>query len=307
MNAKWICPAVTPFQPNENPSAPLEIDFESAGRLYENLIANDIDGVLIGGSLGEFFGQTLKQREELAKFAVKQIAGRMQVIIGTANMIAEEIAPLSNACLDAGADAVMIVPPFYFSFSDKEMYDFYSRMAKEIHGPVYLYNFPDRTGYTISPIVVRRLSEEYENIVGIKDTISGMDHTRELIKAVKPIRPDFEIFSGFDDNFAHNVLSGGDGAICGFSNVAPKICTDWVKAVRANDLELSAVYHQKINRCMDVYSIGAPFVPYVKEACRQCGWISSAACTFPIPNLDAAERAKVTAFLVREGLIEATS
>lgn len=53
----------------------------------------------------------------------------------------------------------MIVPPFYFSFGDGEMYSFYSRMAEEIHGPVYIYNFPDRTGYTISPSVVRRLAK----------------------------------------------------------------------------------------------------------------------------------------------------
>lgn len=297
MNAKWICPAVTPFHQDGS------IDFESAGRLYDHLIAGGIDGVLIGGSLGEFFGQTLQQREALARFAAEHIAGRIKVIVGTANMIAEEIAPLSNACLDAGADAVMIVPPFYFCFGDGEMYDFYSRMAKNIHGPVYIYNFPDRTGYTISPSVVRRLAEENSNIIGIKDTISGMDHTRELIKAVKPVRPDFEIYSGFDDNFAHNVLSGGDGAICGMSNIAPKLCSDWVKALKEGDLDRAAAFQQKINRCMDIYFIGAPFVPYVKEAVRQCGIIDSAKCTFPMPDLNEAEQAKVRAFLLKEGLI----
>lgn len=297
MNAKWICPAITPFCEDGN------IDFESAGRFYDHLINNAIDGVLIGGSLGEFFGQTLKQREALAQFAVEHIAGRMKVIIGTANMIAEEIAPLSNACLDAGADAVMIVPPFYFSFGDAEMYSFYSRMATEIHGPVYIYNFPDRTGYTISPSVVRRLAEENENIIGIKDTIAGMDHTRELIKAVKPLRPGFEIYSGFDDNFAHNVFSGGNGSICGISNVAPKLCSDWVKAINAEDVNQVALLQQKINRCMDIYAIGAPFVPYVKEAVRQCGIIKCAKCTFPMPDLNEQEQEKVHTFLVREGIL----
>lgn len=297
MNAKWICPAITPFHQDG------AIDFESAGRLYDYLISNDIDGVLIGGSLGEFFGQTLEQRRALARFAVERIAGRMKVIVGTANMIAEEIAPLSNACLDAGADAVMIVPPFYFSFGDSEMYRFYSRLAEEIQGPVYIYNFPDRTGYTINPDVVRRLAKENGNIVGIKDTIAGMDHTRELIKAVKPVRPDFEIYSGFDDNFAHNVLSGGNGSICGLSNLMPGLCTDWVKAVNAGDMKESSRLQQKINRCMDIYFIGAPFVPYVKEALRQCGIIESAKCTFPMPDMDKASQEKVHAFLVREGIL----
>lgn len=297
MKAKWICPAVTPFHEDGT------IDFESAGELYDYLIDNGIDGVLIGGSIGEFFGQTLEDREAIARFAVKYIAGRMKVIVGTANMIAEEIAPLSNACLDAGADAVMIVPPFYFCFGDGEMYDFYTRMAREIHGPVYLYNFPDRTGYSISPSVVRRVAMENSNIVGIKDTIGGMDHTREVIKAVKSVRPDFEVYSGFDDNFAHNVLSGGNGSICGLSNIMPHICSNWVTAVNNGDIEKMAEYQQKINRCMDLYSIGAPFVPYVKEAVHQLGIIKSTKCTFPMPALNQEQKQKVHEFLVREGIL----
>lgn len=297
MNAKWITPAVTPFREDGS------IDFESAGKLYDDLIEAGIDGVLVGGSIGEFFAQTVQQRAELARFAVKHVAGRIQVIVGTANMVSQEIITLSNTCLEAGVDAVMIVPPYYFAFGDDEMYAFFSRMAQEIHGPVYIYNFPDRTGYSISPAVVRRLAEENKNIVGIKDTITGMDHTRELIKAVKPVRPDFEVFSGFDDNFAHNVLSGGSGCIGGMSNVAPALCAGWAAAIRANDMEKSAAYQQKINRCMDIYSIGAPFVPYVKEACRQAGHIATSKATFPIPDLNEAEQAKVRAFLLREELI----
>lgn len=297
MNAKWICPTVTPF--NEDGT----VDFESAAKHYDFLIENGIDGVLVGGSIGEFFGQTLEVREEVARFAVKHIAGRMKVIIGTANMIAEEIAPLSNACLDAGADAVMIVPPFYFCFGDNEMYDFYTRMAKEIQGPVYLYNFPDRTGYSISPSVIRRVAEENPNIVGIKDTIGGMDHTREVIKAVKSVKPDFEVYSGFDDNFAHNVLSGGNGSICGLSNIMPDVCSGWVKAVNSGDFEKAAQYQQKINRCMDLYAIGAPFVPYVKEAVHQMGLIKTPKCTFPMPDLNPEQKTKVREFLVREGIL----
>ncbi len=297
MNAKWMTPAVTPFNPDGS------IDFESAGKLYDDLISAGIDGVLVGGSIGEFFAQTTEQRTELAKFAVKHVNNRIKVIVGTANMVSDEIIKLSNTCLDFGADAVMIVPPYYFSFGDEEMYIFYSRMAREINGPVYIYNFPDRTGYSISPSVVRRLASEFQNIVGVKDTITGMDHTRELIKAVLPVRPDFEIYSGFDDNFAHNVLSGGSGCIGGMSNVAPKLCADWVKAVRSNDIEKSAAFQQKINRCMDIYSIGAPFIPYVKEASRQAGHIACSKATFPIPELNEAEQAKVRDFLLREDII----
>ncbi len=297
MNAKWFTPAVTPFLPDGS------IDFDSIGTHIEHLIDAGIDGVLYGGSIGEFFAQTMEQRKSVIDYIVRKVAGRIKVVIGTTSMVAEEVAPLSNYALSAGADAIMIVPPFYFSFGDEEVFTYYDQLTARIQGPVYIYNFPDRTGYSISPAVIRRLVEAHENIVGVKDTITGVDHTREIIKAVKPIRPDFEVYSGFDDNFAHNVLSGGSGCIGGMSNFAPQLCAGWVKAMRENDMEKVAAYQQKVNRCMDVYFIGSPFVPYVKEACRQAGYIAHAKATFPMPDLDETEQAKVKAFLVREELL----
>lgn len=297
MNAKWICPAVTPFLENGQP------DFESAGRLYEDLIKGGISGVLIGGSIGEFFAQPLSMREEMVRFAVKHVNGRMKVIAGTASMIPQEVVQFSNTCLEAGADAVMIVPPYYFRYADEDVYRYFARMAEEIHGPVYLYNFPDRMGYTISAAVVKQLAEKYSNIVGIKDTISGMDHTREVIKAVKPVRPDFEVFSGFDDNFEHNVLSGGNGCVAGTSNLVPQICAGWVKAVNEGDFAKSAEYQQKMNRIMDIYGLGFNFVPYIKEACVQIGRIDHACATLPFAELTDTDRENVHAFLVREGVL----
>ena len=297
MNAKWICPAVTPFHKDGT------VDTKRAGKLFDDLIDAGISGILIGGSIGEFFAQPIEQRLTMAKFAIEHINKRVPLIVGTASMIPEEIISFSLRVLKGGADAVMIVPPYYFSFGDEEVYNFFSYMAREIGGPIYLYNFPDRTGYSISPAVVRRLAMEFPNIIGIKDTISGMDHTREVLKEVKPVRPDFEVFSGFDENFVHNVLAGGSGCIGGFSNIAPELCGAWLRALNADDLETAAQYQQKMGCCMDIYAIGSPFVPYVKEACRQKGHIACSKATFPLPELGEEARAKVRAFLEREGLL----
>ena len=125
---------------------------------------------------------------------------------------------------------------------------------QEINGPIYIYNFPDNTGYTIAPKTVVKLAKLHSNIVGMKDTISGMDHTRELIKTVKFELPEFEIYSGFDDNFAHNVLSGGNGCIGALSNVVPEVCTAWVRAFRENDLQGIANGQKVIDRLMDLYA-----------------------------------------------------
>ena len=296
MKANYITPAVTIM--NEDGS----LDLESQGRLFDNLITNGIDGILIGGSIGEFFALSMEKRREQAVFAIRHIDHRVKCIIGTASMLEEEIVPYSNWCLEQGADAVMIISPYYFRFDDESLFRFYDELFGQIHGPVYIYNFPDRTGYTISPEVVLRLRKAHDNLVGIKDTISGMDHTRELIKVVKSEYPDFEVYSGFDDNAAHNVLSGGDGIIGGLSNVVPELCSAWIRSMRENDAEGIARGQQQINRLFDIYGVGPLFVPIIKEGCRLRGIVASAHCTKPIPAVTPEQSAAVRKILEREGI-----
>lgn len=274
----YITPAVTPLCPDG------QIDFESCKALYNHLINGGVDGIVILGSIGEFFAFTMQQKKDLVRFAVETVQHRVPVIVGTTSMIFDEIVKLSNYSIDLGAEAVMVIPPYYFYHTDESVVEYYSRLAGEIHGDMYLYNFPDRTGYEIAPAVVRKLAESHKNIIGIKDTIGGVDHTRELIKQVKPVRPEFRIYSGFDDNFAHNVLCGGNGCIAGISNLYPELTSNWVRAAREeNYAELQAM-QQKIDKLMNIYSVGKPFVPYIKEALVQAGIIKYSNASFPMPT-----------------------
>ena len=145
MNAAYLVPAITLF--NEDGT----LDLVSQERLYNNLIENGVDGILVEGSSSEFFAMDMEQRREMARFAIEKVAHRTKLIIGTSSMVANEIVSFSNYCLDAGADAVMILPPYYFHFGPEALLQYYDRLAKEIHGPIYIYNFPDNTGYTIPP------------------------------------------------------------------------------------------------------------------------------------------------------------
>ena len=179
---------------------------------------------------------------------------------------------------------------------------YYDRLAQQIHGNIYIYNFPDNTGYTIPPETVLALAKIHPNIVGMKDTVAGMDHTRELIKVVKSHIPQFEIYSGFDDNFAHNVLSGGDGCIGALSNVVPEVCAAWVRAFRENDLAGIAKGQQIIDRLMDLYTVRSPFLPVIKEACRLRGIAATSVGTFPMPSATVEDDARILELLNREGI-----
>ena len=296
MKAAYLTPAITLFHEDGT------LDFESQARLFDNLIACGVDGILVEGSSSEFFAMPMDQRREMAEFAIKQVDHRVKLIIGTSHMVANEIVSFSNYCLDAGADAVMILPPYYFHFGPEALLQYYDRLAKEIHGPIYIYNFPANTGYTVPPETVLQLALMHPNIVGIKDTTVDMEHTRELIKVVKSRVPTFEVYSGFDDNFARNVMSGGNGCIAALSNLVPEVTAAWVRAFRENDLEGIARGQQCIDRLMDLYSVRSPFLPVIKEAVRLRGIAANSAGTFPMPSATVEDSARILEMFHREGI-----
>ena len=275
---------------------------KSQAHLYDFLIEKGTDGLLVEGSSSEFFAMTMEQRRAAAQFAIEYVDHRVKVIVGTSSMVASEIVKLSRFCLERGADAVMILPPYYFHFGDEALLQYYGALAKQINGPIYIYNFPDNTGYTISPRVVLELAKTYPNIIGIKDTTTGMDHTRELIKEVKSSRPDFEIYSGLDDNLAHNILAGGDGGISALCNVAPEVFSKWVRAAREEDLPGMAACQQTVDRLMDLYQIRSPFLPVFKKALQLRGVVRNSISTFPMPNAGEIDDARIAEILRREGI-----
>lgn len=288
----YIVPMVTPLLPCG------EIDYPSCERLLKHFVAGGVDGVLLLGSIGEFFGLTREQKHKLIPFVRERLENK-ELIVGTTDLVFSEMAALSHYALEQGADGVMILPPYYFHFTEESLVEYYGQLAREIPGNVYLYNFPDRTGYDISPAVVRTLAETYPNIVGIKDSVSGVDHTREIIKQVRPIRPDFRIYSGFDDNFVHNILCGGNGCIAGIANLYPELTASWAEAARNGDLEKMRQIQRRVDALMDIYSVGKPFVPYIKEALVLLGILRHNTATKPMPQVTEAQREKLRAILQR--------
>lgn len=296
MKAKYITPAVTIFRQDGS------LDLEACGKVYEHLIKGGIDGILLMGSIGEFFALTMEQKKELICNAVSAVAGRTRLIVGTTSMVFDEILEISRFARDKGADGVIVLPPYYFPISEDGMEEYFGRIAQALPDTsIYLYNFPDRTGYDLTPRVTLHLVQKYDNIVGYKDTQAGMDHTRELIKLIKPVRPDFEIYSGFDDNFAHNVLAGGDGCIAGLSNLYPGLAHAWVEAFAHEDLAQVGRIQRKIDILMEIYQVGKPFVPYIKAAMEVTGVLDGAASSFPFPEAEEADKEAILRILKKAG------
>jgi len=257
---KFYTPMITAFDEFGN------LDIQGNKNVFDHLIAGGIDGIIIMGSTGEFFSMTTQQKKDLIDLSVSHIAGRVEVIIGTACMRVDDTIELSNYAIRAGADAVMIISPYYFALSDASIEAFFSEIAENVTGNIYLYNFPARTGYDLTPEVTLKLLRKYKNIVGYKDTVFEIGHTRKLLTTVLPEFPDFEVLAGFDENLHHVATGGGSGAIGGISNLYPEICAEYTKAVNSGDHAAICRSQQKINKLMDIYNIGTPFFPIIKKA-----------------------------------------
>ncbi|WP_160725101.1 dihydrodipicolinate synthase family protein [Bacillus sp. USDA818B3_A] len=258
--AQFLTPVVTAFDSEGN------LDHQANKNIYDFLINGGIDGLVIMGSTGEFFSMKDAQKRELIDLVVSYVNHRTKVYIGTACMTVEDTIDLSNYAIHAGADGVMVISPYYFSLSDESVEYYYDQVAEGIKGDIYLYNFPARTGHDLSPEVTLNLLRKHKNIKGYKDTVTEMGLTRKLIQTVQDEFPDFIVLSGFEENFAHNVLSGGDGCIGGLSNIYPEVFSEWVQAINEKNLDKVAEIQNIVDKIAGLYDIGSPFIPIIKKA-----------------------------------------
>ena len=213
---------------------------------------------------------------------------------------------LSNYALDQGADGAMVISPYYFNLPDSAILNFYDTLAERVHGPVLLYNFPDRTGYDLRPDLVYQLVSRHKNIVGIKDTVGTMGHTRALIQKLKKEYPQFVIYSGFDEFFGHNVLCGGDGCIAGLSNFAPEVAAGYAERAREDDLAGMREYQQKVDALMAIYDVAPQFIPVIKKAMELRGMGVGPYCAPPVLPATQEETEKIREILAKAGLLPET-
>ena len=165
--------------------------------------------------------------------------------------------------------------------SPDDFYEYYSYMAKNINGNVYVYNYPARTGNSPDADTLARLVRDHSNIVGLKDSVPTFDHTREIMEKVMPISPDFEAFSGFDNQFLDNRALGGAGSIGALSNMLPNVWSEYVKAARENDTDKLAEGKKRIDDLMSFYSLESNPQKLIKEVLVKMGLPVSTHCHFP--------------------------
>lgn len=296
MKAQYLTPVVTIF--NQDGS----VDVEGNKKVYEFLIEGGVDGLVIMGSTGEFFAMTMEQQKQVIDIAA-EYKDRTRVLIGVSRMVIGEVAELADYAYAKGLKEVMVVSPYYFKFTEEALEAYYDQVASSVRSDIILYNFPDRTAHDLTPELVLRLAGKHKNIIGIKDTVAEMGHTSAILRTVLPEFPDFQVYSGFDDNLIHNVMSGGCGCIGGLSNLMPQKCAAWTKAINDGDLAKMAEGQRFINDAMALYDISVPFIPTVKRAMRIAGLDISETCTTPMLPLNDAQEKTLRALMEKLSIL----
>jgi 4-hydroxy-tetrahydrodipicolinate synthase len=280
-------------------------DRDGMGVLIDRLLLSDINGFLFLGSAGEFAQLPTSVRKEVAEFCIARVAGRRPVIIGTASCSTREVIELSCHAAASGADAVIVVNPYYSLLTEERIYSHYRQIAEASSIPVFLYNFPALTGQDLSVELVQRLARDCPNVIGIKDTVDCLSHIRRMILEVKGMRPDFLVFCGFDEYMLDTLLLGGEGVIPATSNFAPEITTGIYKAFRDSDFASLKVLIPRLAALSKMYSIDAPFIGLVKEAIRVTGSAIPTGVSAPGTPPDAAMKLRLVEILTRSGVLPA--
>ena len=200
------------------------VNFDKLKELVEFQITNGIDALVICGTTGEASTISDEDQIECVRFAKEVAAGRVPIIAGAGSNSTAHCIELAQACEKAGADAVLLVTPYYNKATQKGLILHYTAIAESISIPIILYNVPGRTGCNLAPKTVLELSK-VKNIVAVKEASGNLSQVAEIAALCGP---DFDIYSGNDDQILPVLSLGGKGVISVLSNVAPKNTHDMV-------------------------------------------------------------------------------
>lgn len=210
-----------------------EVNYPKLGEIIEYQIAHKTDAIVICGTTGEASTLSHEEHLEVIDYCVKKVAKRIPVIAGTGSNCTETAIYLSQEAEKSGADALLIVTPYYNKATQKGLIAHYTAVAESVKLPVIMYNVPSRTGCNILPETAAALVKNVKNIVGIKEASGNISQVAKLMSLCGD---EIELYSGNDDQIVPILSLGGLGVISVLSNVAPEETHDIVEMYLDGDV-----------------------------------------------------------------------
>ena len=224
-----IPPIITPMNEDET------INEGELRNQVNRQINGGVHGLFPFGTNGEGYILSEAEKEQVLSIVIDETKGRVPVYAGTGCISTRDTIRQSGMAKSLGADVLSIITPSFAAASQNELYEHYKAVAEAVDMPIVLYNIPARTGNSLAPATVARLSK-IENIVGAKDSSGNFDNMLQYIEQTRE-SGDFAVLSGNDSLILWNLLAGGAGGIAGCANVFPEVMASIYDSFAAGDLE----------------------------------------------------------------------
>ncbi len=265
---------VTPFRDGE-------VDWTALDAHVERQVAAGLEGVVPCGTTGESATLTHQEHDEVIERVIKRVDGRCKVIAGTGSNSTAEAIRLTKHAEDAGADAALVVSPYYNRPTQDGMYQHFAAICEATNLPIVLYNVPSRCSIDLLNPAVVRLRQSFDRIVAIKDASGGVSRVAGLVG-----KCDIDVLSGDDDLTLPLIAGGAVGLISVVANLLPVEMKSLVDAAGRGDFEAARSIHQKVcGFASEMGTLGPNPLP-IKTAMVLKGWYSE---EFRLPMCPLAE------------------
>ena len=281
---------VTPFDESG-------INFDELGRLIDYQIENSTDAIIITGTTGESATMTDDEHKAAIKFAVEHVNKRVPVVAGAGSNDTSYAIQLSQYAEKIGADALLLVTPYYNKCTQNGLVAHYKKIADNVDLPIILFNVPSRTGVNIKPETYQKLSE-HPRIVAVKEANGDLS---SIVRTKKLCGDELEIYSGNDDQIVPILSLGGKGVISVLSNVAPRDTHLICQLYFEGKVEAAAKLQIDYSDLVDALFCEVNPIP-VKAALKLLGW-NVGNLRMPLSEIEPKNFEKVRAALIAHGLL----
>jgi 4-hydroxy-tetrahydrodipicolinate synthase len=275
------------------------VDWAALERLVDHHIEAGTHGIVAVGTTGESATLSHEEHREVVRFVVQRVDNRLPVIAGAGSNSTRETLELTAFAKEAGADAALLVAPYYNKPTQEGLYQHFRTVAEEVHLPQILYNVPGRTGCSLDVATVERLSH-LSTIVGIKDATGDIGRAMSL---VRQCGERLDVLSGEDGVALPLMLVGGKGVISVTANVAPQAMAEMCEAALAGDLPRARALDDDLDPLHRALFLEANPIP-VKWALHELG-LASAGIRLPLTPLAEGHRPQLRSALERMGMLGA--
>lgn len=286
-------PVITPFRNGK-------VDFDKYAELVERQVTEGSHGILVTGTTAEPSSLTIEERVELVRVAVETVRGRIPVVAATGSQSFAETAELTERAEKAGADALLIVTPYYIKPPQAGLVEYFVAIGKRTDLPLMIYHIPGRAAVSVAPATVEKIGERLHNLVGVKHAVNDLEFLTEILVRMGQ---EFRVFCGLEALSMPMLAVGAAGLMNAVGNLAPARVAAMCNEVEKGNLEAARRLHFELFELNQAIFLDTNPIP-LKYMMARMGLLETPELRLPLVPLDEERGRRLDELLKRVRLIE---